>query len=210
MTPERLAFASAALGPRDATLDRILRASLLDHRMPTIQIDDNAGRVLQALTMLRRPRRAIELGTLFGYSTIFIARGMPEDGQLTTVEVDRRAAELARRNLAEAGLADRVEVVVGDAAQYLDSVPRESAGLIFIDADKESYPRYLGLCFPLLERGGLLVADDAFADGDFSVDGDHARATDAIRKYARAAGRSSQLFSCFLGTESGLMVSMKP
>ncbi|MFY1597071.1 O-methyltransferase [Micromonospora sp. WMMD737] len=194
-------------------LDDILRSSLLDHRMPTIQVDDNAGRVLQLLTMLRRPQRVVEVGTLFGYSTVFIARGLPQGARMTTIEIDPKAAELASTNLARAGLADRVEVVVGDAADHLSTIQPESVGMIFIDADKKSYPRYLKLCFPLLEPEGLLIADDAFAGGDFSPDHpgteEDGQEAASIRAYAAAVGRSPRLFSCFVGTRHGLLISSK-
>ncbi|MET8628882.1 O-methyltransferase [Kitasatospora sp. NPDC004669] len=213
MTSLPTSYMRAILGPRDAALDAVLRESLLEHGMPTIQVDDNAGRVLQLLTMLRRPRRALEIGTLFGYSTIHIARGLPEGGQLTTLEMDPEAAGLARRNLRAAGVEDRVEVVVGDALEHLAAVPKASLGMAFIDADKKSYPAYLKAVYPLLEPGALLIADDAFAEGDFSAeseaDADPERETKAIHAYNRAVCRSPRLFSAFIGTENGLMVSYK-
>jgi predicted O-methyltransferase YrrM len=102
--------------------------------------------------------------------------------------------------------------VVGEATEYLATVCPGSVGMIFIDADKKSYPTYLKLCFPLLEPGGLLVADDAFATGDFGTesneddDGHEAR---GIRTYVHAVGRSPRLFSAFVGTDHGLMISVK-
>src|SRR4051812_16053578 len=95
-TDTRTSYARAVLGARDPVLDDVLRTSLLDRGMPTIQIDDNAGRVLQLLTMLRRPQHVIEVGTLFGYSSIFIARGLMDGARLTTLEIDPDAAMLAR------------------------------------------------------------------------------------------------------------------
>ena len=205
-------YIRAVLGPRDPILDQILREAVLHRRMPAIQVDDNAGRVLQLLVMLRRPRWVIEVGTLFGYSTIYLARGLPEGGRLTTLEIDPVAAELARQNLDRAGVGDRVEVVVGDAIDYLSTVEPASVGMIFIDADKKSYPRYLATSFPLLEPGGLLVADDAFAQGDFSGESEDGRGVEELRgihTYNRAVGASSRLFSAFIGTRNGLLVSYK-
>lgn len=205
-------YIRAVLGNREPVLDEILRESVLYRGMPAIQVDDNAGRVLQLLVLLRQPRQVIEVGTLFGYSAIHLARGLPEGGRLTTLEVDPAAAGLARRNLDRAGVGDRVDIVVGAADDYLATVPPESVGMIFIDADKKSYPRYLAASFPLLEPGGLLVADDAFAQGDFSgesQDGDGAREVKAIHAYNRAVGKSTRLFSAFIGTRSGLLVSVK-
>jgi caffeoyl-CoA O-methyltransferase len=207
------AYIRSTLGRRDPVLDRILRTSLLERRMPTIQVDDNAGRVLQLLAALRRPRQVIEIGTLFGYSAIHLARGLTGDGRLTTLEVDPDAAALARDNLAEAGLADRVEVVVGDAVDYLSSVPPASVGMIFIDGDKRSYLEYLTRCVPLLEDRGLLVADDAYAGGDYStesIDGSGGvTEQDGIRAYAAAVGADERLLSAFVGTETGLLVSYR-
>jgi len=206
-------YIKAVLGPREAVLDEILRSSLLEYHMPTIQVDDNAGRVLQVLMLLRAPQRAIEIGTLFGYSTIYLARGLPPGGRLTSLEIDPAAADLARVNIAKVGLADRVEVLTCDATTYLQTVEPESVGFVFIDGDKKSYVEYLKLCFPALEKGGLLVADDAFAMGDFSIEHDPrdevGQEEAAIRSYAVSTGRSPRLHSAFVGTETGLMVSYK-
>ncbi|WNM32728.1 O-methyltransferase [Streptomyces sp. Li-HN-5-11] len=206
-------YVRAVLGNREPVLEEILRHAVLDQGMPAIQVDDNAARVLQMLVGLRRPRHVIEIGTLFGFSTIHLARGLPEGGRVTTLEIDSRAADLARANLEKAGVADRVEVVVGDAVDYLSTVPPESVGMLFIDGDKKSYPRYLAAGYPLLEPGGLLVADDAFALGDFSGEsadgGDGTQELKAIHTYNRAVGRSPRLFSAFIGTRNGLLVSCK-
>jgi predicted O-methyltransferase YrrM len=201
------AYVQAILGPREPVLDTILRDSLLGHGLRPMQVDDNAARVLQLLTMIHQPRRVIEVGTFFGYSAIHIARGLPESGRLTTLEIDAELAELARRNLAAAGVADRVDVIAGPAADHLGRVEPKSVDMIFIDADKAAYPEYLKQCYPLLRPGGLLIADDAFAHGDFSAEG--ADATTAINTYNRAISRSPNLFSAFIGTNNGFLVSCK-
>ncbi|MFB6815393.1 O-methyltransferase [Streptomyces sp. NPDC056347] len=206
-------YARAVLGPRDPVLDEILTRSLAGRGMPTIQIDDNAGRVLRLLTSLQRPRHVIEIGTLFGYSTVHIARGLPPEGRITSLEIDQEAAALARENLELAGVADRVEIVVGDAATYLPTVPPQTVGMVFIDADKKAYPDYLKLSYPLLEPRGLLIADDAFGQGDFigesAAKTAAAREARAIHTYARAVGHSPRLFSAFIGTEQGMLISRK-
>jgi caffeoyl-CoA O-methyltransferase len=206
-------YVRAMLGPREQLLDEILKDALLGHGFVPMQIDDNAARVLQLLTMIHRPRRAIEIGSYFGYSSIHIARGLPEGGKLTTLEIDGTVAELARRNVELAGLSDRVDVVVGAAAGHLANVQRDSVDMIFIDADKRMYPEYLKLCFPLLRPGGILIADDAFALGDFSGEahdgGDGGTEIKAINTYNRAVCKSPRLFSAFIGTNNGLLVSVK-
>lgn len=207
------AYVRAILGPREPLLDDVLRTSLLGNELRPMQLDDNAARVLELLTLIHRPQRVIEVGTYFGWSSIHIARGLPSGGRLTTLEIDCEMADLARRNLAVAGLDGQVDVVAGPAAEYLSRIAPKSVDMVFIDADKASYPKYLKLCYPLLRSGGLLIADDAFGQGDFSAeggsDGDGADEVAAINTYNRAVGRSPHLFSAFIGTNNGLVVSYK-
>jgi len=208
------ATARAFFGPRDTVLDAVLRDALLEDRMPTIQVDDNAGRILQLLTMIHRPRVAIEIGTLFGYSTIHIARGLSEEGRLISFEIDPAAAASARRNLERAGVAEKVNLVCGDALAHLSCMAPGSADLVFIDAAKAAYPAYLKAAFPLLRSGGLLVADDVLGDGDYSAEtedesGDAQAERKGLAAYCSAVGASPRLFSALIGTQTGLMVSVK-
>ena len=213
MTTTPAAYVRAILGPREPLLDSVLRESLLGHGLRPMQVDDNAARVLEFLTLIHRPQQVIEVGTFFGYSSIHIARGLPAGARLTTLEIDGKIAELARRNLATVGVEDRVDVVVGPAADHLRHVDPKSVDMIFIDADKASYPEYLKLCHPLLRSGGILIADDAFGQGNFSTETegavDGAGEVGAINTYNRAISRSPNLFSAFIGTNNGLLVSYK-
>lgn len=209
MSESRAAYSKGLFGPREPILDEVLRSSLIEGRLPTIQVDDNTGRLLQILVTVMAPSLVIEIGSLFGYSSLYLARGLPPGGRLLTFEVDEVAANWARRNLERARLADRVDLVVGDAVQHLALIDRESAGLIFIDADKASYPAYLAACYPLLAHGGLLVADDAYADGDFAQEVDGDGAAKGVRAYGRAVGRSARLLSSLVGTDTGLLISLK-
>lgn len=207
----RGAYVRSMLGPRAVDLDGVLRDALLARRLVPMQVDDNAARLLQVLTLLRRPSRALEIGTYFGYSAIHIARALVPGAKLTTIEVDPEVAEVARGNLEACGVADRVEVVVADAVDHLRHFQPESFELIFIDGEKRHYPLYLKLCMPLLAQGGLLVADDAFADGNFSNerDGDGVAAAAGVRKYSHYVCRSPKLVSAFVGTDHGMIVSCR-
>lgn len=211
MTSEHNKYVRSMLGPRDADLDIILRDALLSRGLVPMQIDDNAARLLLLLTRLKQPTHALEVGTYFGYSAIHIARGLPPGGRLTTLEVDAEVASVARRNLEACGVADRVEIVVGDAAKHLGTLAPSSLELIFIDGPKRDYPLYLKLCAPLLKPGGLLIADDAFAAGNFEhePDGNEIAARDGVRRYTRYVCRSPKLFSAFVGTEHGMVVSCR-
>jgi caffeoyl-CoA O-methyltransferase len=121
------------------------------------------------LTMLARligARRALEIGTFTGYGAISIARGLADGGSLTCLEVSEEYAAIARRNLEDAGLLDRVEVVIGPAAETLRAMPEEPTfDFVFIDADKQGYPTYYDLVLPRLEPRGLLLLDNVFLGG---------------------------------------------
>jgi predicted O-methyltransferase YrrM len=132
--------------------------------LPRIEVTPTQGKLLHVLARAVGARAILELGTLGGYSTIWLARALPNDGRLVTIEVDPGYAELARRNIDSAGVGERVELVVGDAAAELARV----AGpfdLIFIDADKRSNAVYLEHALRLSRPGTLIVADNVVRDG---------------------------------------------
>ncbi|WP_426625400.1 O-methyltransferase [Leifsonia sp. McL0607] len=204
-------FIAAMLPPRSAELTTVLREALRDHGLPPIHVDDNAAAVLQCLTLVVRPRIAVEIGTLFGYSTIHIARGLPAGSHLISYEVDQETAEIARRNVTELGLADRVTIVTGDAISALAELAPGSVDLAFIDGAKAEYASYVKAVFPLLADGGILLLDDAFAAGDYSTHENSSEEESArvIRSCIRALARSPRLTSSFLGTENGIFMAVK-
>lgn len=177
MTPERWEFldgyAREVFGAQDeqlATLmDRAVQAGL-----PRIAVSPDVGRLLMILASLTPGRLAIELGTLAGYSAIWIARGMAPEGRLLTVERDAAHADFARGELRRAGLEDRVEIVRGAALDVLgDLVERLDPGsvdFVFIDAAKSEYAEYFRRLKPLIAPGGVVVADNVYATGQGWID----------------------------------------
>lgn len=147
--------------------------------MPAIEVSAQAGKLLSLLTTATRARRALEIGTLAGYSTINLARGVGADGRVVTLEYEPEHAEVARVNLERAGVADRVEVVVGPA---LDSLPRlaergDTFDFFFIDADKENNRSYVEWAVNLAEPGAIVVVDNIARNGRvLSPAGDDAQA----------------------------------
>src|ERR671912_2319066 len=127
-------------------LQEIVEAALRDSRragLPEINVSSNQGRLLKMLTEIAGARRILEVGTLGGYSAIHFARALPEDGALISLEIDEHHAKVARNNVERAGLSEKVEIRVGDAHELLASLiedEEDSFDVIFIDADKESYP----------------------------------------------------------------------
>ena len=146
----------------DAALEAALARSA-EAGLPPINVSPNHGKLLHLLARLQGARRILEIGALGGYSTIGLARALPVDGTLVTLEADSRHAEVARANLAGAGVAELVEVRVGEALDTLPILAAEGAGpfdLVFIDADKPSNPAYLKWALELTKRGSLIVIDN--------------------------------------------------
>jgi predicted O-methyltransferase YrrM len=137
--------------------------------LPPIAVAPNQGKLLALLARLRGAKTILEIGTLGGYSTIWLAQGLPADGRLTTLEIDPKCAEVARANIERAGLSQIVEVRLGPALESLEQLTAEGAGpfdLIFIDADKETYPQYLSWALELSAPGTLIIADNVVRDGE--------------------------------------------
>lgn len=151
--------------PGDPTLDAALAASEAAG-LPRINVAPNQGKLLMLLARAIGARRILEIGTLGGYSTIWLARGLPSDGRLITLEANAKFAEVARANIARAGLGEMVEVRVGKASDILPSLATEAPfDLIFIDADKESTPGYFQWAVKLARPGSLIVVDNVVREG---------------------------------------------
>ena len=137
--------------------------------LPAISVTAAQGKFLQLLARMMRARRILEIGTLGGYSTIWLARALPVDGQLVTLEYEAKHAQVARANLANAGLAGQVEVRVGRAIDSLQNLVSEGVApfdLVFIDADKAGYPDYFEWSVRLSHPGSAIVVDNVIRDGD--------------------------------------------
>ena len=185
---------------KDAALD----AALDDSRtagLPGIQVSPVQGRLLYLLAVLTGARRILEIGTLGGYSTIWLGRALRADGRLITLECEPRHAEVARANLARAGLAERVEVRVGPALETLPLLAAEGAGpfdLVFIDADKGAYPEYLEWALRLTRAGGLIVADNVVRRGVIPVAGEDETRAHAVQRFNAALAADPRLTATIL------------
>ena len=196
--------------PDGATVDRYLASTLLgddpaleaalaasdEANLPPIAVSPLQGRLLGLLARAVGARRVLEVGALGGYSAICLARGLTEGGLLVTAELEPHHAEVARANLARAGLADRVEVRVGPANETLRALAREGAepfDLVFIDADKSGYPEYFELALGLVRVGSVIVADNVVRDGEVA-DADSAdEAVRGVRRFLERVGREPRV-----------------
>lgn len=161
-------YISQTLLPPDTTLDAALKAST-DAGLPAISVSPNQGKFLHLLALAQGAKSILEIGTLGGYSTIWLARALPTNGQLITLEFEPKHAEVAQKNLVRAGVADKVELRVGAALETLPQLAAERKGpfdFIFIDADKENYPGYWEWALKLSRRGTLIVADNVVRKGE--------------------------------------------
>lgn len=152
----------------DAALEDAVRASEAAD-LPAIQVSPNQGKLLQILAQSLGAKRILELGTLGGYSTIWLARALPPDGRLVTVEADAKHADVARANIARAGLTSLVDLRLGFAIDVLAQLASERCGpfdFIFIDADKPSTPEYFAWAVKLSRRGSVIITDNVVRKGE--------------------------------------------
>lgn len=160
-------YVRGLFAPPDAVLDEALRAAAAAG-LPAINVSANEGTLLGLLARLVGAGRILEIGTLGGYSTIWLARSLAPGGRLVSLELDPAHADVARANLARAGLAGVAEVRVGAAQESLAQLAAEGGppfDMVFIDADKPSYPDYLAWSLRLTRAGGLIVADNVVRGG---------------------------------------------
>jgi predicted O-methyltransferase YrrM len=157
----------ASLFEADPVLDAVLKANR-DQGLPAIDVSAAQGKLLALLVRIRGAKKVLEVGTLGGYSTIWMARGLPKDGKVVTLELDPHHAKVARSNFERAGVSDKTDLRVGPALQSLAALVDENAGpfdLIFIDADKPNNPNYLASAMKLSRSGTVIVCDNVIRDG---------------------------------------------
>jgi predicted O-methyltransferase YrrM len=160
-------YLGGLLVPSDPALDAALAASA-EAGLPAINVAPNQGKLLHLLAHLQGARSILEIGTLGGYSTIWLARALPPDGRLITLEANQKHAQVAGANIARAGLAGIVDIRVGQALDSLSKLEAEGQGpfdMIFIDADKPAYPDYFVRAMRLSRRGTLIIADNVVRKG---------------------------------------------
>ena len=197
-------YFSDLLTPPDPALEAALQASEAAG-LPSIHVSAAQGKLLHLLARVQGARRILEIGTLGGYSTIWLARALPAapEGRLVTLEADPRHAEIARGNIAAAGLADVVQLRVGRAIQTLPQLAAERAGpfdLVFIDADKPSTADYFAWAMRLTRRGSLIVVDNVVRKGKvIEADSDDAN-VQGIRRFNEALAREARVSATAIQT----------
>jgi caffeoyl-CoA O-methyltransferase len=174
--------------------------------LPQIQVGQSEGKLVSLLLSLLRPKRVLEIGTLTGYSALWIARSLAADGELITIEREPRHRQVANEMFERAGLASRITCLEGDALSHLDRLARDHAPFdaIFIDADKGNYDRYGRFAAERLRSGGLLLGDNAYFFGRLLEDSDEAA---AMRRFHEEAARAFD--TVCIPTPDGLLLGIK-
>lgn len=187
-----------------------VRQQIAANGLPTITVRPEEGRLLQFLARSATASLALEIGTLGGYSGIWIARGLAPGGRLITLEKELERAELAKESFHRAGLDDRVEIRVGDAHELLPDLSSEGPfDFVFIDAEKEGYPAYLKWTIENLKPGGVLAAHNAFGHGAVADSNDHNQKSEYLRTFNRALAGDDRMISLIIPTGDGMAVGVR-
>jgi predicted O-methyltransferase YrrM len=190
------------LAPHDAALTQALDANHAAG-LPSIDVPPVLGKFLDVMIRICGARRVLEIGTLGGYSTIWMARALPFDGLLITLEIEPKHAEIARINLQAAGVLDRVDIRVGPAADSLRSLHASGVApfnLIFLDADKQGMPEYLEWSLKLARPGTVIIADNVVRDGKVVDAGTTDAQVRGVQRFLELAAKEPRLSTTAIPT----------
>jgi len=171
--------------------------------IPAINVSPNLGKFLYLMARISKAVKILEVGTLAGYSTIWMAKALPENGRLISLEIDPRHAAIARKNIERAGLSSKVEVRVGKAIDLLPGMVKESEGpfdMIFIDADKPPYAEYFEWALKLSKSGTLIIADNVIRDGKVLDPNHEDPMVQGAQRFNKALAANNQVSATILQT----------
>jgi len=198
------AYAEAHTTPGGELFERLAAETREKTTAPQMMVGDVEGRFLEFLVRLRSARHVLELGTFTGYSSLSMARGLPEGGRVITCDVDPDTTAIARRYAEEAGIADRIEYRLGPALETIETL-EGPFDLVFIDADKPAYVDYYEAVLPKLADNGLIIADNAFRAGKV-LGGEEDEPMNAFNEHVR---NDSRVECVLLTVRDGMLFVMK-
>ena len=207
LSPDSLDYL-ANLARQDEVLARVERET---SEMPRsmMQVSPDQGALLQVLVAAVGARNALEVGTFTGYSAICIARGLGQNGKLTCLELEDEYADIAQRNLEDAGVADRVEIVRGPAGESLAAMPEEEQfDFVFLDADKSGYPGYYEQVLPRMKPNALLLIDNILMGGDV-VDPEPGSSNEVVARLNETIAADDRVDAAFVMVADGIAVVRK-
>ncbi len=183
-------------------------ASTGKNDMPQIQVSPENGKFLQLLIKIIGAKRVLEIGTLAGYSSIWMARGLPADGKLVTLEFEKKHAEVAADNFKKAGLENKIEIIMGPALDSLDKLKGQKFDFAFIDADKVNYPAYFEKVIGLMNKGGIITADNTLRHGEVIDVNPADEGTRAVQVYNRKVAHDPRVESVLVPISDGVTVCL--
>ncbi len=189
-------------GISDPVMEHTLAASHAGG-LPAIQVSPLQGRLLMMLAQMSKARRILEIGTLGGYSTIWLARALPSDGWLVTLEFEPRHAMVAQANIAHAGFSGQVEVRLGKAVDSLAAMIAAGEApfdFVFIDADKQGYPAYLEASLRLIKPGSIIIADNMVREGAVADPKSRDASVRGVRQFNEIMAREKRLCATAIQT----------
>jgi predicted O-methyltransferase YrrM len=195
-------YLAESLIPQDAVLAACLEANAAAG-LPAIDVSPLQGKLLFLIAQIQGARRILEIGTLGGYSTIWLGRALAEDGRLVTLDLNPKHAAVARANISRAGLAEKAEVIVGPASESLGRLHEVGGGpfdLIFIDADKSGYPGYLGWALKLCRPGTVIIGDNVVRRGEVANAGSTDEAVRGVQAFIDLVTREPRLAGTVIQT----------
>lgn len=210
-------YISKLYAPQDTLLEQI--DNQLKSMNITMHVGSHEGKLLQVLMRMHQVKHALELGTLAGYSTIWMARALPEDGKIVTLNKDPRHIKMAQENFAKSDVADRIEMIEGDAHHTLAKLADDKnfkdtpLDMVFIDADKISYNDYLDWSERHLRKGGLIIADNTFLFDSVWLDEppeNRAPTTwKGMKRFNERLADPQKYMSVMIPTQEGLTIAIK-
>lgn len=189
----------------DAVLQELYRHTYLHEMNPRMMSGPVQGKFLQFLCRMLKPQRVLEIGTYTGYAAICIARGLPEGGRLVTVEANREYEDTLRHYFAKAQVAEKIELILGDAKTVIPTL-NETFDLVFIDADKVSYPTYYYIVMEKVRPGGFILADNVLWDGKVLNAQTKERDTQALIAFNDIVQNDPRVENVLLPIRDGLMM----
>ena len=197
--------------PESEALRQIVHTTHIEMINPRMMSGHIQGRVLSMFSQMIRPQRILELGTFTAYSTLCLAEGLADDGTLVTLEHNDELEDMILRNLALSPLGEKVQLVIGDAMEWLAAQPSDWLyDLVFIDADKREYSAYLDAVLPLVRPGGWILADNTLWDGHIIEEAyDKDKQTLALRAFNDKVAQDERLEKVILPLRDGLTIIRK-
>jgi caffeoyl-CoA O-methyltransferase len=177
--------------------------TLKDANLPFSTVSPNQGKFLQIMALACNAKNILELGTLGGYSAIWLARALPANGKMITVEIDPTRAIVAKKNIERAGLSDKVEIRVGKAMEILQQLKQENRDpfdLIFIDADKEPYAEYFEASLELSRPGTFIIADNVIRDGEVMNEKSKDSFVNGVQRFNKLLAKKTNVTSTIIQT----------